>query len=196
MNDSRTLLFPNQRPDPTLPHILARISAVGRAARRERALPFGLGMAALGLALACGRLALGPVGELPDCVPRVLRQVAEQSPETLLLTGLVLLVSGVLALGFWHSIGHWSAPYRQAPEVYARYQVKPARVAGLGMRMRMGERAQSYRRVRWQLVGSRFAGWSPPVLAEFADVLKPGDTVWIGVDRDKTLPPIFLGVDQ
>ena len=38
--------------------------------------------------------------------------------------------------------------------------------------------------------------WSPPVLAEFADVLKPGDTLWIGVDREKTLPPIFLGVDQ
>jgi hypothetical protein len=192
MIDSRVLVFPPQRPDPTLPHWIARIEAVGRAARRERALPFGLGVAALGLALFCGRLAMGDA----DWVPRVLRDVSAQSPETLLLIGVVLLAGGVLALGFWHSIGRWSAAYRLPAALYGRYEVRAARVASLGLRVRMGEKAQPYRRIRWQLVGSRFAGWSPPVLAEFAEMLSPGDTVWIGVDRQKTLPPIFLGIDQ
>jgi hypothetical protein len=196
MIDNRVLVFPSQRPDPSLPHWIARIAAVGSAARRERALPFGLGVAALGLAVFCGRFALATAEDLPMWLPSILRQVVEQSPETLLLIGLVLLVGGVLSLGLWHSIGRWSAAYRLSPELYSRYEVKPARVASLGMRIRMGEAAKPYRRIRWQLVGSRFNGCSPPVLAEFAEVLKPGDTVWIGVDREKKLPPIFLGADQ
>jgi len=196
MIDSRVLVFPSQRPDPSLPHWIARIAAVGTTARRERALPFGLGAAALGLAMFCGRLAVARTEDLPVWVPSLLRQVVEQSPETLLLIGLVLLLGGALSLGLWHSIGRWSAAYRLSPELYSRYQVKPARVANLGMRVRMGEAGKPYRRIRWQLVGSRFNGWSPPVLAEFAEVLKAGDTVWIGVDREKSLPPIFLGADQ
>jgi hypothetical protein len=196
MIDSRVLVFPHQRPDPSLPHWIARIEAVGRAARRERALPLGLGIAALGVALFCGRISVGPKEALPGWLPRGLLDVADQCPETLLLIGLVLLVGGVLALGFWHSIGRWSAAYRLPAALYGRYEVRGARVASLGFRVRMGEKAQPYRRIRWHLVGSRFTGWSPPVLAEYAEVLNPGDTVWIGVDREKTLPPIFLGIDQ
>jgi len=196
MIDSRTLVFPPQRPDPSLPHWLQRIEAVGRAARRERALPFGLGVAALGPALACARLAFTDVEDIPAWLPQSLRPMISESPETLLLIGLVLLIAGLLSLGFWHSIGRWTAAYRLPPELYARYEVRPASVISLGFRVRMGERALPYRRIRWQVLASRFSGWSPPVLAEYAEVLKPGDRVWIGVDREKALPPIFLGIDQ
>lgn len=196
MIDSRVLVFPPQRPNPSLPHWLARIEAVGRAARRERALPFGLALAAFGAALFSARAALLDPEELPHWVPRFLRPVIEQSPETLLLIALVCFTGAMLALGLWHSIGRWSAAYRLPPEHYARYEVKAATVVGLGMRLRMGERALAYRRVHWQVLASSFTGWSPPVLAEFAEVLKTGDTVWIGLDREKKLPPIFLGVDQ
>jgi hypothetical protein len=196
MIDNRVLVFPAQRPDPSLPLWLARIEAVGRAARRERALPFGLGIAALGAALLSARLAIGEAELLPDWVPRFVREVAAQSPETLLLIAGVLLLGGCMALAFWHSIGRWTAAYRLQKELYGRYHVRAARVASLGLRVRMGERGLPYRRIRWQLLGSSFSGWSPPVLAELVEVLKPGDTVWIGVDREKTLPPIFLGADQ
>src|SRR5262245_4466367 len=128
MINSRTLVFPPQRPDPALPHWLVRIQAVGRAARRERALPLGLGLAALGPALMCARLALTDHEDLPTWLPRVLRPMVEESPETLLLIGLVLLLGGLMSLGFWLSIGRWMAAYRLPPELYVRYEVRPASV--------------------------------------------------------------------
>ena len=196
MISSRALVFPAQRPDPTLPHWLQRIDSVGRSARRERALPLGLGLASFGVAKFLAKVALQVPDGLPEFLPRVVREFAAASPQGLLFGALICALGGGVAIGFWHSIGRWSAAYRLQPADYGRYEVVQGRVESLGWRLRMGEEAKRYRRIHWRLRNFNLSGWSPPVLAEFAELLKPGDVVWIGVDPERKLPPIFLGIDH